>query len=358
MLKKYLFSTFFLLILCARISVYGQDAGLLQQQDWSRVQVDNYSDEQIQRLVQAAEERNISIQNIQEQALIRGMPRTEVSKLVRRMQQLQRGGSQSSSSRQKSPFSDNEAGADSLSQRDPSLDDVSAEEQKVFGFSLFNSQDLTFEPNLNIATPKNYQLGPGDELSINIWGASQQDYLLEVDRNGAIRIDNLGPVYVNGLTIEEAERRTINRLAEIYAGLRGNRERPANTYAEVTLGSARSIKVTIVGEVRKPGTYTLSSLASAFTALYLSGGPSFIGSFRNVEIVRGGEVADVLDMYDLLVGVEEPSGTTQLQDQDIIRVVPYKTRIELKGQVKRPGYYEMNSEETLAEAIEFGGGFT
>ena len=158
--------------------------------------------------------------------------------------------------------------------------------------------------------------------------------------------------------MEEAERRIINRLSEIYAGLRGNRERPANTYAEVTLGGVRSIKVTVVGEIRKPGTYTLPSLASAFNALYLSGGPSFIGSFRNVEIVRSGEVVEILDMYDFLVGTEETSATAQLQDQDIIRVVPYETRIELEGQIKRPGYYEMKKEETLAEAIKFGGGFT
>ncbi len=290
MLKRHFYFLLFFIVLLSWVSASGQDMDLLRQQDWSQVRVDTYSDAQVQRLIQAAEERNISIQNIQEQAAIRGMPRTEVNKLIQRMRRLQREGGRSSAAQRDPYSSDREVGVDSLSQRDPSLDMVSEEEKKVFGFNLFNSQDLTFEPNLNIATPKNYQLGPGDELSINIWGASQQDYLLEVDRNGAIRIDNLGPVYVNGLTIEEAERRTINRLAEIYAGLRGNRERPANTYAEVTLGSARSIKVTIVGEVRKPGTYTLSSLASAFTALYLSGGPSFIGSFRNVEIVRGAKL--------------------------------------------------------------------
>ncbi|MEM9830563.1 MAG: SLBB domain-containing protein [Bacteroidota bacterium] len=360
MIRKHLLCPFFFLLVPALVAVYGQDASsLLRQQDWSRVRVDDYSDDQVRRLIQTAEDRNISIQNIQEQAVYRGMPRTEVNKLLQRIRRLQRSSPGRNQNGVPSAFSDTEA--DSLaqmSQRDTSLDNITAEEQKVFGFNIFNSQDLTFEPNLTIATPKNYQLGSGDELSINIWGASQQDYLLEIDRSGAIRIDNLGPVYVNGLTIEEAERRIINRLSEIYAGLRGNRERPPNTYAEVTLGGVRSIKVTVVGEVRKPGTYTLSSLASAFNALYLSGGPSFIGSFRNVEIVRGGEVVEALDMYDFLVGSEETAATAQLQDQDIIRVTPYDTRIELEGQIKRPGYYEMKKEETLAEAIEFGGGFT
>ncbi len=358
MSKERFFLFLFLFVAYALAPAYGQDINLLQQQDWSQVRVDNYSDDQVQRLIQAAEERNISIQNIQEQAAIRGMPPTEVNKLVQRIRRLQREGNQSSTN-QRDPFSSNsESGMDSLSQRDPSLDMISQEEKKVFGFELFSNENLSFEPNLTIATPKNYQLGSGDQLSINIWGASQQNYELEVDRSGAIRIDNLGPVYVNGITIEEAERRIINRLAQIYAGLRGSRERPPSTYAEVTLGAVRSIKVTVVGEVRKPGTYTIPSLATAFNALYQSGGPSFIGSFRNIEIVRGGQVVDTLDMYNLLVGSDRPASTAQLQDQDIIRVRPYKTRIELEGQVKRPGYYEMASEETLAKAITFGGGFT
>ncbi|MEM9672267.1 MAG: SLBB domain-containing protein [Cyclobacteriaceae bacterium] len=361
MSKKRLFFLVFTLFLYGSTLVFGQDASLLQQQDWSRVRVDNYSDEQIRRLIQAAEERNISIQNIQQQALIRNMPRSEINKLVQRMQRLQRTSGRTSQSGRRSSLGSGTEEMDSLSsssQRDPSLDMVSEEERKVFGFDLFNSQDLTFEPNLNIATPKSYQLGSGDGLLINVWGASQQSYDLEVDRSGNVRIDNIGPVYVNGLTMEEAEQRIINRLAEIYAGLRGNRERPPNTYAEVTLGGVRSIKVTIVGEVRKPGTYTLPSLATAFTALYQSGGPSFIGSFRNIEIVREGRVVQTLDMYDLLVGPEQEVNSVQLRDQDIIRVVPYDTRVELKGQVKRPGYYEVKPEESLDEVLGFGGGFT
>lgn len=359
MVKIRFFFLFLPLLVCVLTSTYGQDASLLQQQDWSQVRVDDYSDDQIRRLIQAAEERNVSMQAIRQQAAVRGMPQTEVNKLIQRMRRLQ----SSSPQRNQPGQPGSSTGMDSLSessssQRDPSLNMISEEESKVFGFDLFNTQELTFEPNLTIATPKNYQLGSGDELSINVWGASQQSYLLEVDRNGAIRIDNLGPVYVNGLTIEDAERRIINRLSEIYAGLRGSRERPPNTYAEVTLGGVRSIKVTVVGEVRKPGTYTLPSLATAFNALYQSGGPSFIGSFRQVEIVRGGQVAETLDMYDLLIGTEVPTATAQLQDQDIIRVVPFATRIELKGQVKRPGYYEMKPTETLDEALRFGGGFT
>ena len=330
----------------------------LAQQDLSKIRVDQLSDAQIGQYLERAEAQGITDQQIESQAIIRGMPRSEVSKLMSRIRRVRQTGGQtrgSSNGRQGGMM----AGQDTsqYSQRDSALDDVSQEEKKIFGFELFNNEELTFEPSMNLATPQNYQVGPGDELSVNIWGASRQSYPLEVNRDGTVTLDNLGPVYVNGFTIDEAEQTIINRLTEMYAGLRGSRERPANTFAEVSLGQVRSIKVNVVGEVRRPGTYTVSSLASAFNLLYLSGGPSRIGSFRNIEIERGGEVIATLDVYDYLVG-QRKNEFVSLQDQDIIRVVPYDTRIELVGEVKRPGYYEMKDQETLDKAIRFGGGFS
>ena len=330
----------------------------LAQQDLSKIRVDQLSDAQIGQYLERAEAQGITDQQIESQAIIRGMPSSEVSKLMTRIRRVRQTGGRTpgaSDSRRGGMM----AGQDTsqYSQRDSALDDVSQEEKKIFGFELFNNEELTFEPSLNLATPQNYQVGPGDELSVNIWGASRQSYPLEVNRDGTVTLDNLGPVYVNGFTIDEAEQTIINRLTEMYAGLRGSRERPANTFAEVSLGQVRSIKVNVVGEVRRPGTYTVSSLASAFNLLYLSGGPSRIGSFRNIEIERGGEVIATLDVYDYLVG-QRKNEFVSLQDQDIIRVVPYDTRIELVGEVKRPGYYEMKEQETLDKAIRFGGGFS
>ena len=330
----------------------------LSQQDLSEIRVDQLSDAQIRQYLERAEAQNISDQQIESQAIVRGMPSAEVSKLMTRIRRIR----QSSGQGQNRPgglrrSSTSMADSSRYTQRDASLDAITQEEKKIFGFDLFNNEELTFEPSQNLATPKNYQVGPGDELSVNIWGASRQSYLLDVNRDGTVTLDNLGPVYINGLTIDEAEDRIINRLTEIYAGLRGNRERPANTFAEVSLGQVRSIKVNVVGEVRRPGTYTVSSLASAFNLLYLSGGPSMIGSFRNIEIEREGEVIALLDVYDYLVGSKR-NNYIPLQDQDIIRVVPYDTRIELVGEVKRPGYFEMKEQESLDEAIRFGGGFT
>ncbi len=330
----------------------------LAQQDLSKVRVDQLSDAQIGQYLERAEAQGITDQQIESQAIIRGMPSSEVSKLMSRIRRVRQTGGRAQGA------ADNRrgglmAGQDTsqYSQRDAELDDISAEEKKIFGFELFNTEELSFEPSMNLATPQNYQVGPGDQLSVNIWGASRQSYPLEVNRDGTVTLDNLGPVYVNGFTIDEAEQTIINRLTEMYAGLRGSRERPANTFAEVSLGQVRSIKVNVVGEVRRPGTYTVSSLASAFNLLYLSGGPSRIGSFRNIEIERNGEVIATLDVYDYLVGSRQ-NNFVSLQDQDIIRVVPYDTRIELVGEVKRPGYYEMKDQEALAEAIRFGGGFS
>ena len=330
----------------------------LSQQDLSEVRVDQLSDAQISQYLERAEAQNITDQQIESQAVIRGMPRSEVSKLMSRIRRVRQSGGRNQAGGIRRSSADLATDDTSqYTQRDASLDTISREEQKIFGFNLFNNEELTFEPSQNLATPQNYQVGPGDELSVNIWGASQQNYVLDVSRDGTVTIDNLAPIYVNGLTIDEAENKIIDRLGAIYAGLRDTRERPANTYADVSLGQVRSIKVNVVGEVRRPGTYTVSSLASAFNLLYLSGGPSRIGSFRNIEIERNGEVIALLDVYDYLVGGKQ-NRYIPLQDQDIIRVVPYNTRIELVGQVKRPGYFEMKGEEPLSEAIRFGGGFT
>ncbi len=337
-------------------SAWGQSTNLAQQ-DLSKVRVDQLSDAQISQYLERADAQGVTDQQIESQLTIRGMARSEVSKLMTRIRRLRQSGNRRQATQE---GANNQVGAldDAMySQRDSTLDTLTEEERKIFGFELFNNEELTFEPSINLATPQNYQVGPGDELSVNIWGASQQSYFLEVDRDGTVRVDNLGPIYVSGLTIDAAEEKIIKRLTEIYAGLRSKGGRSANTYAEVSLGQVRSIKVNVVGEVRRPGTYTVSSLASAFNLLYLSGGPSSIGSFRNIEIERAGQVIAKLDVYDYLVGGERDQYIS-LQDQDIVRVVPYNTRIELVGEVKRPGYYEMKEQESLAEAIRFGGNYT
>ncbi|WP_288427205.1 SLBB domain-containing protein [uncultured Spirosoma sp.] len=223
----------------------------------------------------------------------------------------------------------------------------------VFGASLFSNASLSFEPNLRIPTPRNYQLGPDDELVIAIFGNAQQTYRPRVSPEGSIRIENLAPIYVSGLTIEQAEQRIVGRLRTLFQGLNNG----GGIGAQVTLGSVRSISVTLLGQIVRPGTYTLSSLASVFNALYAAGGPlPDRGSFRDVRLYRANRLIKTLDIYDFLLRADQ-SANIRLHDQDIIFVDHYDTRIELMGQVRQPGLYEARRGETLRQLLTMAGGF-
>lgn len=227
-------------------------------------------------------------------------------------------------------------------------------DKKVFGANLFQTELLTFEPDMRIATPKNYQLGPDDELNIAIFGDVLDNFKVKVSPEGTVKILNIAPIYVNGLTIEVASERIISRLRQLYQGL----NKPGSgSSAQVTLGNVRSIKVTLTGEVTYPGTYTVSSLATVFNALYVAGGPSKNGSFRSIRVIRGNKVVRTLDLYDFLLRADQ-SNNIHLNDQDVIRVGDYENRVELTGEVKRPMIYEMVKGETFKDLLRFAGGFT
>lgn len=224
----------------------------------------------------------------------------------------------------------------------------------IFGESLFSNARLSFEPNLRIATPKNYQLGPDDELNIDIFGEVLDNFKVKISPEGTVKILNLSPIYINGLTIDAASDRIMSRLRQLYQGI----NRPGSGVSgQVTLGNVRSIKVTITGEVKSPGTYTVSSLATVFNALYSSGGPSQNGSYRNIRVIRANKVVRVLDLYDFLLKADQ-SDNIHLQDQDIIRVADYENRVTLVGEVKRPMIFEVQKNETLKDVLRFAGGFT
>ena len=217
-------------------------------------------------------------------------------------------------------------------------------DKKIFGADLFNNDNLTFEPDMRIATPKSYQLGPDDELDIHIFGDVLDNFKVKLSPEGTIKILNLGPIYINGLTVDEATVRIVSRLRQLYQGL----NKPGSgSSAQVTLGNVRSIKVTLTGEVKLPGTYTVSSLATVFNALYLAGGPSNNGSYRNIRIIRGNKVVRTLDLYDFLLRADQKDNI-HLQDQDIIRVTDYENRIEMSGEVKRPMIFESIKGETFS----------
>ena len=227
---------------------------------------------------------------------------------------------------------------------------------KVFGRDIFRTANLTFEPSMNIATPVNYRLGPGDELQIEVWGASETNITQKVSPDGYISIPNVGPVNVNGLTVQAATNRIKAKLSQIYSGLASSNVN-LSTNVKVSLGQIRTIQVNIMGEVARPGTYALSSFSTVFHALYKAGGMSKMGSLRNIKVVRGGRTVATVDVYDYIINGRSHSDI-RLQEGDVIRASPYEALVLIKGKVKRPMYYEMKSSESIRTLIGFAGGFS
>lgn len=226
----------------------------------------------------------------------------------------------------------------------------------IFGMDFFNNPNISFTPNLNVATPDNYQLGPGDELVINIWGAAESTFNVQVDREGVLRLPNVGPVFVNGMDIKDAKEIVLNKLKQVYGGISAPDSSPYKVFANISLTKVRSVQVNIIGEVDVPGTYTLSSLSTVLNALYAAGGPTENGTFREVKIVRNGEPPVYFDVYQYLVsGIQE--GNRTLRDNDLIIVSPYLSRIKIEGAVKRPGTYELKSNENFSDLLKFVSGF-
>lgn len=228
------------------------------------------------------------------------------------------------------------------------------QENEVFGRNIFNTTNLTFEPSVNLATPPNYRLGPGDEVIIDIWGTSQNTIRQEISPDGTINIEKIGPVNLSGMTVSQANEHLKRVLGKTYSGL----DTPGGDLEiSLTLGNSRTIQINVMGEVLQPGTYALSSFSTVFHALYRAGGVSPIGSLRNVQVTRGGKTVAKVDVYDFIM-----KGKTQddirLQEGDVVIVPAYEALVKIKGNVKRPMKYEMKHNESLATLINYAGGFS
>lgn len=224
--------------------------------------------------------------------------------------------------------------------------------RSVYGRELFNSKSLTFEPNENMATPQNYKLGPGDEVVIDMWGNNEEHISQVISPEGSIMIAQLGPVYLNGMTINEANKYIKGVFARKYAGLGDN-----ETEINVTLGDIRTIQVDIMGEVSTPGTFRISPFSTVFHALYNAGGINDIGSMRNIQVLRNGRKVATVDIYDYLFKGKQ-TGNIRLQEGDVIIVPPYSQLVEVAGNVKRPMAYEIKPTETVATLLDYAGGFS
>lgn len=229
-----------------------------------------------------------------------------------------------------------------------------ADSRAVFGRNVFRSRALTFEPNENQATPENYRLGPGDEVIIDIWGENERSLREEISPEGNIMVEQVGPVYLNGLTIKEANAKLRGVFGQIYAGVSG--DSPASE-VRVTLGRLRTIQVNVMGEVEMPGTYRLSSFATVFHALYQAGGVTDIGTLRNIRVLRSGREVASVDIYKYLFHGDSKDDI-RLEEGDIVLVPSYDLLVEVTGCVKRPMRYEMEAGEPLSQLLAYAGGFT
>ena len=220
-------------------------------------------------------------------------------------------------------------------------------DNQVYGRNIFNNQLLTFEPNQNMATPANYMLGAGDKVVIDVWGASQQTFEGTISPDGVIVIDGVGPIKLAGLTVKQATQTVKSQLGRFYS----------DCSFSLSVGDTRSIQVQVVGDVEMPGTYTLSSLSSAFNALYAAGGISEIGTLRNIKVYRSGRQIATIDVYDYLLNGNQ-KGDVRLQDNDIIQVGPYECLVNVRGKIKRPMFYEMKRSETVKQLLTYAGGLS
>jgi protein involved in polysaccharide export with SLBB domain len=334
--------------------------------------VEDLSDEEIASFFERAQSSGMTDAQLEKAAKAQGYTSSDIAKMRSRLTQIGDNKTKEKNTTAKGKSSSKRSVAGKLSTKKgvknsdgEDTDDVAMEEEElvdstklpkkvIYGANLFNNKKLNFEPDLRIATPVNYTLGPDDELNIDIFGEVMDNYTVTVSPEGTVKILNLSPIYVNGLTVEAASARIVSRLRQLYQGL----NRPGSgSSAIITLGNVRSIKVTLVGEVENPGSYTISSLATVFNALYLAGGPNENGSYRSIRVIRNNKVVRTLDLYDFLLKADQKDNI-QLKDQDIIRVGDFDSHVELAGEVRRPMFFEAVKGETLKDILRYAGGFT
>lgn len=322
----------------------------------ANINVSELSEAQVQSIYDQMNSRGLTQQQAESLAKSRGFSQGQIQELRQRFQELDGGQSVKPTMQRKQYVpADLEGDTTYFGNFSTKKDiDVSTKEERLFGFDFFNTKNLTFEPSDNLPMPDSYAIGIGDKVIIDIWGKSEQSYYLMVERNGSITVPGAGPVAVAGLTLSEARKKIHDKLGLIYSDLIS--EKPS-TFANIYLGYIKPIKVNVVGEVFAPGSYTLPGVASAFNALYLSGGPNINGSFRNIKVIRDGEVVATLDVYQYLVDGKNDVNMT-LRDGDLIMVPAYEKRIKIGGELKRTGIFEAKEGDLVSDILKYAGGFT
>lgn len=335
---------------CLNISkTYAQN---LNGIDWSQVKADQLSDADVNKIQAQLQANGISYAQAEQMALAKGMTQAEWTKVKAR---LDTQGNQNSQNNQGTGQKGQAATVTQVDRETQKTDYKTSPKvlsSKVFGASFFETQSLSFEPNLRIATPVNYILGPDDQLLINVSGYQETSVQAQVGPEGTIALPQVGTINVNGLSVEQATARILDRMSQTaYPSLKNG-----SSKLIISLGKIRSIHITVIGAA-KPGNYTVSSLSTLFNSLYLSGGPGEINSYRNIELIRGNKVYQKIDLYQFLTRGDQ-TGNVPLKENDVINFPVYTKQVAISGQVKRQGLFELKEQETLENLLFFAGGYT
>ena len=343
-MKKILIAVVFFVALFFTQSSVAQD--LLKSSDLSTLKVDNLSDTEITKIKSQLQANNMTIEQAEPLALSKGMPVAEFTKLKVRLQS-------NTASIDKKEAVNVESDANELTRKQEKIVNTKVKDSVnalIFGSELFDTPTLNFEPNLKLATPVNYILGPGDELQVSVYGIQEFNASIPVSVEGKLSIQYVGEIAVSGITIEVATQKIRAAMATVYSTVRSGQSQ-----VSISLSRIRTIKVTIIGG-KQPGNYAISSLATAYNALFLAGGPGKNGSYRNIELIRNNKVYAKIDLYQFLVKGDQ-SANVGLKDNDVIRIPAYSQRVTVEGQVKRPGIFEIKTGETFADLVSFASGF-
>ncbi|MDB4060150.1 SLBB domain-containing protein [Flavobacteriaceae bacterium] len=342
MIKKIIFIAFLFL----SFNSFGQDI------DELRKKASTSSDNELVVFIKKAKDQGLSLMDAEKQLILIGGKAKEVKKLRdlwnKKISEIEDSKDESDDKIQ-SKFGD----TDNFEKDSLELDVV--EEKKRFGSDFFKNKNIVETPQLFVATPSDYRLGPGDELLINLYGASENSYPVQISRNGNVKLDRMDPIYLSGLSIKSASKRLKSRLSKIYTGL--NSSDPIEKVdLELSLQKARSIVINITGQVEGPGTYTISGFSSVLNALYAAGGPNEIGTYRDIKILRNGKTVYSIDLYDYFANGKYPN--VYLRDQDVILVKPYEAEIELLEGFKQLGLFEVKKNESVKDLLKLSGGVT
>lgn len=349
-MKKITYVLTLCFVLLMSLGVNAQD--ILKSKDLSTIKVDYLSDDDLAKISAQLKSNNATIEQVEPLVLSKGMSQADFSRLKIKLAEYEKKNLKNDSKNQAGKVDTGGKKAEFGRKKD----DIKNEKIKdsvnalIFGSELFDNPTLNFEPDLKLATPMNYVLGPGDELQVSIFGVQEYNASIPVSVEGRITIDYVGQIYVSGMSIEAATQKIKVAIAKVYSTVRSGQSQ-----VSISLSQIRTIKVTIVGG-KQPGNYSISSLATVYNALHLAGGPGKNGSYRNIELIRNNKVYRNIDIYRFLVKGDQ-SDNVSLKDNDVIRIPAYSQRVVVEGEVKRPGVFEMKRGEKFSDLLNFASGF-